>query len=116
MEIMPRMRTAVVAEFGVAFEGDVEVDLVEIEVVIDPIHRLRRKVIAKYSAVFLFLCQNEGQSQLLRLCRCMFTLLLQAVQAMPATNIITMSQSIVFLFITWITEKTAFYFIRWGKL
>lgn len=130
MEIVVRCGAAIIAEFGATLEGDVEVDFVAKEVVVDPIHRrdrvihsltvvhhlIRREVVTEYPTVFFLWCQNSGQLQLLRLCLCIFTPLLQAVQVTPARSKRTMSRSIVFLFIFAITEKVANYYFFVGKL
>lgn len=48
MESMVGAWTSIIAEFGAALTGNMEVDLMAEEVVVDPIQRLRRKVIGQY--------------------------------------------------------------------
>lgn len=109
MERMIGGGTTIVAQFGHPLEGDVEVDFMPIEIIINSVHRLGRQVITEYPAVLFFLCQNVGQSQSLRLCLCMLTPLLQAEQATQATSRRTISRSIVFFFIFFITEGSPNY-------
>ena len=78
-------------------------DLVSGKIVIHTIYRLCREVIPKYSAILFLLCQNEGQSQSLRLCLCMFTLLLHAASDTLARIIKAISRRVVFLFIIALT-------------
>lgn len=44
---------AVIAEFGHPFKGDMEVNLMAEEIVVNPIHRLRREMITKYPSIAL---------------------------------------------------------------
>ena len=109
MEVVVGCGASIIAEFSTALEGDVEVDLVAEEVVVNSLHRLERQVITEYPAILFFWCQNVGQSQSLRLCLCMLTPLLHAEKATPATSRRTISRNIVFFFIFAITEESPYY-------
>lgn len=100
MKVAVGRRTAVVAQFRHAFACDVEVYFVVVKVAVHPIDRLRRQVVPQYPAVSFLVGQNVGQSQSLRLCRCMFTLLLQAViPRLHSSTAATISFVIVVFFI-----------------
>lgn len=109
MERMIFMRPTIVAQFGYPLKGDVEMNLMTEEVVVNSLHRLERQVITEYPAILFFWCQNVGQSQSLRLCLCMLTPLLHAEKATPATSRRTISRNIVFFFIFAITEEIPYY-------
>ena len=101
-------RPAVVAQLRCPLTGDVEVYLVAVQVFIDPVNTRCRQMICKDAPVFIFLCQNEGQSQLLRLCLCILALLPQAVKATLAMSSNAISRRIVFRFIPQVTRKNFF--------
>ena len=105
-----RLWPAVVAQFRHPLTGDMEVDFVEVQIAIHPLHRLGRQVIGKYAAIFLFVGhQNEGQSQCERLCLCILTLLPQAPQTRLATSSTAITRKIRFCFISAITAKRIIY-------
>ena len=109
VKIMGVERTAVVAQLRCPLAGDVEMDLMEVEIIIYPIHCAGRQVVGEYSAVFFFGGQNEGQSQWLRLCLCILALLPQAVKATLAMSSNAISRRIVFRFMSKVTRKNYFY-------
>lgn len=94
---------AVVAKLRASLASDVEMYLVVVEEVIDHGHRLCREVVGEYPAIVLLLRQNVGQSQSLRLCLCMFTLLLHAASDTLARIIKAISRRVVFFFIIALT-------------
>ena len=100
VKIMWGERTAVVTQLRCSLAGDVEMDLVEVEIIIYPIHRTGRQVVGKDATVFFFGGQNEGQSQWLRLCLCMLALLPQAAQTKPTTSNNAITRSILRRLIT----------------
>lgn len=62
--------TAVVAEFRHPFPGDVEVDLIAVEIVVDPIHGSGRQVVGKDVSVFLFGCHAVRTKDSRSCCGC----------------------------------------------
>ena len=67
VKIMGAEGSAVVAQLRCPLAGDMEMNLVEVEIIINPIHCTGRQVIGEYPAVSFFVGQNVGQSQSLRL-------------------------------------------------
>ena len=86
MVIMVLLGPSVVAQFGTALTGDMEVHTMAVQVVIDRSDCLGRKVIPQNATVFLFGGQNVGQSQWLRLWRYMWSLDLHDAQSSRAAS------------------------------
>lgn len=109
VEGMPRLGPTVVAQLGAPLTGDVEMHTVLVEIGIDPIHRLDGEVVGEDAAILFLGRQNEGQSQWLRLCLCILTLLPHEVQSRQAARSSVAKGSSLFIFMPPKTRNGNFY-------